>query len=58
MKTGVKELEMYVKKAGIWEKVSGLNITRLTKLIEIEKLDKGIKGGLLKFAEKEDENKA
>ena len=48
---GREELEKYVKKAGIWEEVSGLNIARLTKMIEDSELDNKIKNGLLKFAE-------
>ncbi|MEK6527322.1 MAG: PD-(D/E)XK nuclease family protein, partial [Nitrospirota bacterium] len=31
---GREELEKYVKRAGIWEEVSGLNTTRLAKMIE------------------------
>lgn len=47
---GRAELEKYVKKAGIWDEVSGLNLARLNKLIEDEELDSKIKNGLLKFA--------
>ncbi len=48
---GREELEEFVKKAGIWEDVSGLNLTRLQKCLDNEELDKKIKDGLLKFAE-------
>ena len=45
-------LERCVKKAEIWEDVSGLNLSRLVRLIEDEDLDKKIKIRLLRFAEK------
>ena len=46
-----KELEEFIKEAGIWNDVSGLNLTRLTKILEDEDLDNKIREGLLKFAE-------
>lgn len=45
-------LERCVKKAGIWEEVSGLNLSRLVRLIEDEDLDRKTKIRLLRFAEK------
>jgi hypothetical protein len=48
---GRKELEQFIKKAGIWEEVSGLNLARLQKFLGDEELDKKIRNGLLKFAE-------
>ena len=48
---GREELEQFVKKAGIWEDVSGLNLARLQKCLDDEELDKKIKDGLIKFAE-------
>ena len=54
---GREELEEYVKKAGIWDDVSGLNIARLSKMIEDSELDSKIKNGLLKFAEEVEEVK-
>ncbi|MBM4146991.1 MAG: PD-(D/E)XK nuclease family protein [Nitrospira sp.] len=48
---GREELEQFVKKAGIWEDVSGLNLARLQKCIDDEELDKKIRDRLLKFAE-------
>ncbi|MBI4699155.1 MAG: PD-(D/E)XK nuclease family protein [Nitrospirae bacterium] len=48
---GREELEKFIKKAGIWEEVSGLNTARLSKMIEDKELDNKIKNGLLKFAE-------
>jgi len=41
----------FIKKAGIWEEVSGLNLARLQKFLDDEELDKKNKNGLLKFAE-------
>lgn len=49
-----EELERFIKKAGIWDEVSGLNLARLSKILEDDKLDSRIKNGLLKFAEKVD----
>lgn len=49
---GREEFEMYIKKAGIWEDVSGLNLAKLSKLVNEGALDKKIITGLLKFAEK------
>ena len=54
MAAGREELEKYIKKAGIWEEVSLLNLARLSKMIEDKELDKKIKNGLLKFAEEVD----
>jgi len=54
---GREELERYVKKAGIWEDVSGLNLVRLAKILEDDNLDNKIKNGFLKFAEEVDEVK-
>ncbi len=48
---GRKELEQFIKKVGIWEEVSGLNLARLQNFLEDEELDKKIRNGLLKFAE-------
>ena len=48
---GREELEEFIKEAGIWNDVSGLNLTRLTKILEDEDLDNKIREGLLKFAE-------
>jgi putative RecB family exonuclease len=48
---GRKELEQFIKKAGIWEEVSGLNLAKLQKFLDDEELDKKIRNGLLKFAE-------
>lgn len=48
---GREELERYIKKAGIWDEVSGLNLARLSKMLENEELDNKMKNGLLKFAE-------
>ena len=52
-----EELEKYIKKVGIWEEVSGLNTTRLAKMIEDKELDNKIKNGLLKFAEEDNKLK-
>jgi putative RecB family exonuclease len=48
---GREELEEYVRKAGIWEEVSGLNLKRLARIVEDGAVDKKIINGLLKFAE-------
>ena len=52
---GREELETYVKKAGIWEEVSGLNLSRLAKILEDDNLDSKIRKQLLKFAEEVEE---
>lgn len=54
---GREELEKYVKKAGIWEEVSGLNVSRLAKILEDDNLDSRIRKQLLKFAEEVEETK-
>jgi putative RecB family exonuclease len=51
---GREELEMFIKKMGIWEQVSGLTLSKLSKLIDDETLKSKIRNGLLKFAEEED----
>lgn len=51
---GREELEKFIKKARIWEEVSGLNLPRLTKFLDNEDLDKKLRNGLLKFAEEVD----
>ena len=48
---GREELEELIKKAGIWEDVSSLTLSRLSKLIEIGELDSRDKYKLLKYAE-------
>jgi putative RecB family exonuclease len=48
---GREELEEYIRKAGIWEEVSGLNLKRLARIVEDETVDKKIINGLLQFAE-------
>ncbi len=48
---GRDELEEFVKKAGIWDDVSGLNLSRLVKLLDNDNLDVKIRNELLKFAE-------
>jgi len=50
-----EELEKYIKKAGIWEDVSGLNLARLNKVIYNDELDKKTRNGLLKLAKETDE---
>ncbi|MFA4829763.1 MAG: PD-(D/E)XK nuclease family protein [Thermodesulfovibrionales bacterium] len=52
---GREELETYVKKMGIWEEVSGLNLSRLAKILEDDNLDSRIRKQLLKFAEEVEE---
>jgi putative RecB family exonuclease len=47
-----EEFEEYIKKAGIWEQVSGLNLSRLSKMVEDETFEKKIVDRLLKFGEK------
>lgn len=51
---GREELEEFIKKAGIWDDVSGLNLSRLMKLLDNEDLNNKIRSGLLKFAEEKD----
>jgi putative RecB family exonuclease len=51
---GRKELEEYVRKTGIWEEVSNLNLKRLARIVEDETIDKKIINGLLQFAEEVD----
>jgi putative RecB family exonuclease len=46
------ELEAYIKKAGIWDRVSGLNVKKLSKMVEEERFDKKITGQILKFGER------
>jgi len=48
---GREALEKFIKKAGIWEDVSGLNLSRLSKLVKDEMFDKKTIASLLKFAE-------
>jgi hypothetical protein len=45
------ELEAYIKKAGIWDQVSGLSLSRLSKMVEEETFEKKIIDRLLKFGE-------
>jgi putative RecB family exonuclease len=49
------ELENFIKKAGIWDEVSGLSLTKLAKLIGNEGFDKKIGDQVKKFAEEVDE---
>jgi putative RecB family exonuclease len=51
---GREELEIFVKEAGIWEVVSGLNLARLQKVLDDEELDEKIRNGLLKVANEVD----
>lgn len=51
---GREDLEAFIKRSGIWDEVSGLNISRLVKLLDNEDLDVKIRNGLLKFAEEKD----
>ncbi len=46
---GREEFERYLKKAGIWEDVSGLNLSRLVKIVEEGEIDNKIRKGILKF---------
>jgi len=46
------ELEEYVKKAGIWDQVSGLNLSALSKMVKEETFEKKIMDRLLKFGER------
>jgi putative RecB family exonuclease len=50
-----EELENCIKKAGIWEEVSGLNLSRLVKLIDNTELDKKTRNLLMRFAEEVEE---
>jgi hypothetical protein len=50
---GREELETFIRKSGMWEPLSMLNIRRLEKIID-EDLDSRIKSGLLTFAEDTD----
>jgi putative RecB family exonuclease len=50
-------LERCIKKAGIWEEVSGLNLSRLIKLIEHEDIDAKTINRLMRFAEDVEEVK-
>src|SRR4030042_3850393 len=52
---GRAELEKCIKKAGIWEEVSGLNLARLANLIENMELDTKNRNRLMKFAEEVEE---
>ncbi len=54
---GRDELEKYIKKAEIWENVSGLNLSRLVRLIDDEALDQRIINRLIRFAEEVEEVK-
>jgi putative RecB family exonuclease len=46
-----EELEKCIKKGGIWEEVSGLNLAKLNRLIEDEALDERTRNRLMRFAE-------
>ncbi|MGD0275841.1 MAG: PD-(D/E)XK nuclease family protein [Syntrophales bacterium] len=46
-----EELEDCIKKAGIWDHVSGLNLSRLVKYVCNEGLDRKTKDQLMRFAE-------
>ena len=46
------ELEEYIKKAGIWDQVSGLNLSTLSKMVKEETFEKKIMDTLLNFAER------
>ena len=52
---GRQELERCIKKAGIWEEVSGLALSRLIKLIENEELAQRTRNRLMRFAERAEE---
>lgn len=47
-----EKLEECIKKAGIWEQVSNLSLSKLSKMVEEEVFEKKIVGRLLKFGEK------
>jgi hypothetical protein len=51
---GREELERFIRKAGLWEEASTLNLFRLAKLLDNEDLDQGLREELLGFAEEED----
>jgi putative RecB family exonuclease len=51
---GREDLEKFIKKAGMWEQLSMLNIRRLEKVVEDEDLNQKIRNDLLKFAEESD----
>lgn len=51
---GREDLEKFLKKAAIWEQVSGLTLSKLSKLIDDGSLNARIKNSLLKFAEEEE----
>jgi putative RecB family exonuclease len=51
---GREELERFIRKAGLWEEASILNLSRLAKLLDNEDLDQGLREELLGFAEEED----
>ncbi len=46
------EFEAYVKKAGIWDQVSSLSLSKLSKMVEDETFEKRIVDRLLKFGER------
>lgn len=48
---GREELEKAIKKAGIWEEVSGLNLARLCKLLENEGLNARVRKKLMTLGE-------
>jgi len=48
---GRDELEQYIRKAGIWDTVSALDINRLRRMVEDEEFDKKIIDNLTKFAD-------
>lgn len=52
-----EELEKCIKKGGIWEEVSGLNLAKLDRLIEDEALDQRTRNRLMRFAEEVEEVK-
>lgn len=52
---GREDLEDCIKKAGIWDEVSGLNLSRLVKLIKEEKLDEKNRNALMKYADEVDD---
>ncbi len=48
-----KELEEYIKVAGLWEDVSTLNLQKLNRIIQHEEVASTVKDGLIRFAELE-----
>ena len=48
---GRDEFEKCIKRVGIWEDVSGLDLRRLTKMFEMEEFDRRIINRLSHFAE-------